>query len=898
MTKLTPMMKQYFDIKEKHKDCILFFRLGDFYEMFFDDAITASRELEITLTGRDCGGQDRAPMCGVPFHSADSYVAKLVEKGYKVAICEQVEDASKAVGIVKRDVVRIVTPGTITDSKLLDENDNNYLCCIYLDDLSNSIGISYTDISTGELYTTQVEQDAENLSNIIINEIAKIRPKELIVNSSLIDNEAIISDIKRKFNIFINPYHDWSFQFNLAEDNIKNHFNVLSLEGLGLIDNKYSIISTGALLEYLKETQKTSLNHINQINNYHLDNYMKLDLATRINLELVETIRRKNKKGSLLDILDKTSTSMGARLLKKWIEEPLIEKESIEERLDIINYFVEEIIFMDEIKDILKNIYDIERLISKVVYGNCNGRDLISLKDSISNLPYLKQLLESCKDDKLVKIGNQIDCLEDIYDLINSSIVEDPPIGVKEGGLIKSNYDKELSVLRKASSEGKQWLSDLERKEKDSTGIKNLKISFNKVFGYFIEVSKSNIKLVPDYFIRKQTLANAERYITSELKEMEDKILGAEEKMIDLEYNLFLDIRDKIKSEVERIQNMSKLIAKLDVLNGLSKIAYENNYIRPTVNEEGIINIKNGRHPVVEKVIDNELFIANDTYLDCNENRVSIITGPNMAGKSTYMRQVALITLMTQIGSFVPADEANISIVDRIFTRIGASDDLSQGQSTFMIEMNEVANILNNGTKNSLIILDEIGRGTSTYDGLSIAWSVVEYISDINKMGAKTLFATHYHELTELEDTLEGVKNYKILVQERDKEEIVFLRKIVRGGADRSYGIEVAKLAGVRDEVIQRAYEILKKLDDNDINSSNKDYNEKLSSLSKSEIISESETPLEVLAFNNKKKDEEIKKDSIIENIKSLDMMKVTPIDAINILHKLWQDSKDIYSDK
>ncbi|AFS78526.1 DNA mismatch repair protein MutS [Gottschalkia acidurici 9a] len=900
MAKLTPMMKQYFEIKEKYTDCILFFRLGDFYEMFFDDALIASRELEITLTGREWGQEEKAPMCGVPFHSADSYIATLVDKGYKVAICEQVEDPSEAVGIVERDVVRVVTPGTIIDTKALDEKTNNYLCCIYFDSNDSCAGISYVDISTGELYTTQIASKKDTLVNSIIDELAKIRPTELIVNNLLINENMIIDTIRKKFSIFINPYHDWAFENPLAIDNIKRQFSTMSLNGLGLADKSYSIISTGALLEYLNETQKTSLKHINNINIYSLESYMILDINTRRNLELTETIRGKSKKGSLLSVLDRTSTSMGARLLKKWIEEPLIDKEKIEYRLDIVEYFTENIILMNDIKEILKNVYDIERLMGRIVYGNCNGRDLISLKSSISKVPELKSILETCDSKELIKLGREVDCLDDIHELIDLAIVEEPPIAIKEGNLIKPEYDEELSLLKEASIKGKEWLSKLEEKEKNNTGIKNLKIGFNRVFGYFIEVSKSNVKLVPDYFIRKQTLANAERYITDELKEMEEKILGSEEKMVELEYNIFLNIRDKIRANVIRIQNTSKIISEIDVMNSLSYSAYENDYKRPTINSNGVIDIRNGRHPVVEKVLSNESFVPNDTLLDCDDNRLSIITGPNMAGKSTYMRQVALITLMTQLGSFVPADEANISIVDRIFTRIGASDDLSQGQSTFMVEMSEVANILNNGTKNSLIILDEIGRGTSTYDGLSIAWAVSEYISDKSKMGSKTLFATHYHELTELEDKLSGVKNYKILVQENENDDIIFLRKIVRGGADRSYGIEVAKLAGVREDVVKRAYEILQSLEENDINrskSSHQSFNEMTKVNRTIEKDSNIEVPLELIAINNKLEDENNKKEEFIKKIKSLDIMKISPLDAINILYKLWEDSNKLSND-
>ncbi len=911
MSQQTPMMKQYFEIKAQYDDCILFFRLGDFYEMFFEDALIASRALEITLTSR--GGKDKekkTPMCGIPYHSSDAYIAKLIEKGFKVAICEQVEDPSEAIGIVKREVVRVVTPGTIIDNHVLDDKNNNYLACIYLDKKTNGVGVSYADISTGELYTTEISEDTKSLATALIDEIAKIRPTELIVSSSLMDYMNIVGDITKKFDILINPYPDWAFEHIAASENIKRQFEVLNLEGLDLVDKKHATISTGALLEYLNETQKTALGHINNINVYSLDHFMVLDISTRRNLELVETIRDKGKKGTLLHVLDNTSTSMGARLLRRWIQEPLIDKKEIETRLNIIDYFVKDIVMMNDLKDILKGINDIDRLASKITFGNCNGREIISLKQSISRLPELKRLLLKTPNQDLIAFGESMDPLKDIFKLIDASIVDEPPISIREGNLIKANYSEELSDLKEASVKGKQWLSDLEEKERRKSGIKNLKVKYNKVFGYFIEVSKSNLSLVPDYFTRKQTLANAERYITDELKIMEDKILGSEEKMVELEYKIFIDIRDSIKSEIERIQATSKLIANIDVLNSLSEASYENNYVKPSVNTKGIIDIKNGRHPVVEKVLENEQFVPNDTLLDKDENRLSIITGPNMAGKSTFMRQVALITLMSQIGCFVPADSADISIVDRIFTRIGATDDLSQGQSTFMVEMNEVANILNNATKDSLIVLDEIGRGTSTYDGLSIAWAVTEYISSKAKVGAKTLFATHYHELTELENKLDGVKNYKVAVKENDSGSITFLRTIVRGEADRSYGIEVAKLAGVRREVIDRACEILEDLEENDINKKRevKDiqietkvkkvevevvaHDQSKAQLDQTQTKEVEKTPLEILAFerNSEEYKDNNKYDHVIDEIKSLDMINTTPLDSMNILYKLWSE--------
>ncbi|RKD34770.1 DNA mismatch repair protein MutS [Thermohalobacter berrensis] len=878
------MMKQYMKIKEKHKDSILFFRLGDFYEMFFDDAIIASKELEITLTGRDCGKKERAPMCGVPYHSADSYIAKLVEKGYRVAICEQIEDASQSKGIVKRDVVRIITPGTITDDKVLDEKSNNYLCCIYMD--KDGIGITYVDVSIGDLYTTQIIGNEKKIERILFDELAKIRPNEIIVNEFLYNNEDLTNSIRKRFNTVIDKFDEWAFELSTAEQKIKTQMSVVTLEGYGFKNKKYSIASTGALIEYLNETQKVSLNHLNNITTYSINKFMVLDMNTRRNLELTETIRGKSKKGSLFWLLDKTSTAMGGRLLKRWIEEPLINIEKINERLESVEELINNILLIDDIKKLLTSVYDIERLMGKIVYGNCNARDLLSLKNSIKVFPKLKSILLTTNSKQLTKLAKNLDTLNDIYELIEKSVIEDPPLTVKEGNIIKSEYNKELFELREAMTKGKEWLSKLEKREKERTGIKSLKIGFNKVFGYYIEVTKSNIKYVPDNYIRKQTLANSERYITPELKEMEAKILGAEEKSMKLEYDLFVEIRNTIRQEVKRIQKAAKIVSTIDALNSLAQVAFKNNFVRPRLNNKGIIKIKNGRHPVVEKMLENELFIPNDTHLDNNQNRIAIITGPNMAGKSTYMRQVALITLMAQIGSFVPADEANIGIVDRIFTRVGASDDLSQGQSTFMVEMSEVANILNNATNNSLLILDEIGRGTSTFDGLSIAWAVVEYISDKNKVGAKTLFATHYHELTELEGKIEGIKNYNILVKEKG-DDIIFLRKIDKGGADRSYGIEVAKLAGVPHEVIRRAHEILSELEDRDIAKNSV-------AITKSNTYEESKTNETIGEKNNNHQLDlfSIKESQIIDKLKSIDMMQITPLDAINLLYELSKEAK------
>ncbi|NBI07935.1 DNA mismatch repair protein MutS [Senegalia massiliensis] len=876
MSKLTPMMEQYMKIKNKNKDSILFFRLGDFYEMFFDDALIASKELEITLTGRECGQKEKAPMCGVPFHSADGYISKLVDKGYKVAICEQIENPNEAKGIVKRDVVRIISRGTVTDTKMLDEKNNNYLSSIFMD--QNGVGISYADITTGEFYTTQkVTNNSKEGFKALIDELAKIKPKEIIANKYIFENK-ISDEIEKKIDIVIDKTDDWLFNIEENKKIIKRHFNILNLEGFGISNDNYSIKSVGSLLSYLNETQKNSLSHINNIYKYNIENFMLIDINTRKNLEITETIRDKTKKGSLLWILDKTSTAMGARMLRKWLEEPLLNIDLIQKRLNAIENLYEDIILMDEIKQKLNKVYDIERLIGKIVYGSCNARDLIALKNSIKILPDIKELLINSKSEFLKQLARDIDLLEDVHALIHEAIVEDPPIQTREGGIIKKNYDEKLDELLNASIEGKNWLNKLEANEKNRTGIKSLKIGFNKVFGYYIEVRKSNIKLVPDNYIRKQTLSNSERYITPELKEMESKILGAEEKSVILEYNIFVEIRDKLKAKIERMQSTAKIIATIDCLNSLSLVSYKNNYIKPKINSEKIINIKKGRHPVVEKVLKNEMFIPNDTFLDNEDNRLNIITGPNMAGKSTYMRQVAIITLMAQIGSFVPAEYADICLVDRIFTRVGASDDLSQGQSTFMVEMNEVANILNNSSKNSLIILDEIGRGTSTYDGLSIAWAVIEYISDKSKIGAKTLFSTHYHELTELEGKIEGIKNYKITVKEAG-EDIIFLRKVVRGEADKSYGIEVANLAGVPSEVTSRAKNILRDLEENDINYSN--------NISSNGDIKENKSESQIDIFK-------MKENEIIELIKSIDLINLTPLESMNLLNELIDKTKEI----
>lgn len=808
MAEFSPMIQQYLNIKEQHKDSILFFRLGDFYEMFFDDAIIASRELEITLTGKECGQAERAPMCGIPYHAVDGYISKLIEKGHKVAICEQLEDPKVTKGMVKRDVIRVVTPGTVIESNMLDEKKNNYIMSIFKKGIH--FGIAICDISTGDFYATKIVEN--NNFAILLDELAKFSPAEIIVNSFLYNSIEEINEIKKKFNICINNVDDETFTEN--KEKILKDYNIeYDNQKIELLDNySLEIIAINGLLSYFEQTQKIKLNHINHIKLYNLQKYMALDITARRNLELLERQRDKGKKGTLLWVLDKTSTSMGGRLLRKWIGEPLLDVSEINKRLEVVQELKDNGIIRGELQETLKKVYDIERLVGKIAYGNCNGREINSLKNSLMQIPSIKTLLKQTNSELLKILDKQLDSCEDLTNLIDNSIVDDPPITIKEGGIIKFGYNNDVDELKKASTDGKQWLLELEQKEKEETGIKNLKIGFNKVFGYFIEVTKSNLNLVPDRYIRKQTLTNGERYITDKLNELESKILGAEEKLIELEYNLFIEIRDILAKNIKRLQTTANIVAIIDVLCSLATVADDMNYVCPIVDNGGEIDIKNGRHPVIEKMIDSGSFVANDTYLNKQTDRLSIITGPNMAGKSTYMRQVALITLMAQIGSFVPASSAKIGIVDKIFTRVGASDDLSMGQSTFMVEMMEVATILRDATQNSLIILDEIGRGTSTYDGLSIAWAVVEYITDKTKCGAKTLFATHYHELTELESKIEGVKNYSIAVKEKG-EDIIFLRKIIEGGTDESYGIHVAKLAGVPQAVVKRSNEILRSLE-------------------------------------------------------------------------------------
>lgn len=856
---LSPMMTKYLETKEQYPDCILFYRLGDFYEMFFEDALTASKELEITLTGKDCGLEERAPMCGVPYHAVDAYLNKLVSKGYKVAIAEQVEDPKLAKGLVKREVIRVVTPGTNINPLSLNEDKNNYLMCIYY--ASEYFAVSFVDITTGDFHTTTIS----SLSSLM-DEISKFPVAEIISNNAFTMSGVDQSYLKDKLGITFYTVHDSYFDQKESVDLIKQHFHVIDLSGLGLNDYPLCIPCVGATLRYLYETQKNGLDFLNKLTVYSTGKYMIIDSAARRNLELTETMREKNKKGSLLWVLDKTKTAMGARALRFFIEQPLVDKNEILLRQDAVEELNQSLIDRDELREYLNPIYDLERLLAKISYHSANPRDLVAFKSSLKMLPAVKYCMQNYQSSLLMQLYEDLDCLEDLEKLIDDAIVEEPPLSIKDGGIIKEGYSEQIDILRKSKFEGKSWLSEIEEKERNLTGIKTLKIKFNKVFGYYIEVTNSFKDKVPDRYIRKQTLVNAERYITEELKELEETILGAEEKLFALEYDLFSDIRDQIYSQIQRIQRSASVVAQIDAFASLAYVAEQNHYFRPKINEDGIINIKDGRHPVVEKMMEEGTFIPNDTYSDQDENRVCVITGPNMAGKSTYMRQLALIVLMASIGSFVPASEASICTCDRIFTRVGASDDLASGQSTFMVEMTEVANILRNATEKSLVILDEIGRGTSTYDGLSIAWAVIEYIADKKRCGAKTFFSTHYHELTELEGHIDGVKNYCISVKEQG-DNIIFLRKIIRGGADKSYGVQVAALAGVPEPIIKRAKEIVNQLSYADITINKEN---------------------EILHTERMEEPETLPEENETENyIRSLDLDKLSPIEAINILYDL-----------
>lgn len=871
MAEFSPMMQRYLETKEEYKECILFYRLGDFYEMFFDDAITASRELELTLTGKDCGQEERAPMCGIPHHAAEIYISKLIAKGYKVAICEQLEDPKKAKGIVKRGVIRVVTPGTVVESNMLEERKNNFIMSIFKSGIY--YGISVCDISTGEFYSAEIK-DNYNFP-MLLDEIARYAPSELLINSMMANCKEEISKIKERFeNVYITNFNDKFFISDL--NNINLRFNIVDNNGKNIEDissKTLAISSINALVEYIEETQKTTLDHINKIKIYQVSKYMALDINARRNLEITEKMRDKSKKGTLLWVLDKTATSMGGRLLRRWLNDPLIDIQEINKRLNAVKELKEDIMLRGDIIENLKKVYDIERLAGKMAFGNANARDMITLKNSLYKLPEVKKILQECKSPMLMELCDKLDELQDIYTLIDNAIVEDPPMTIKDGGIIKLGYDEEIDKLKTAQTEGKNWLIQLEADEKEKTGIKNLKVGFNKVFGYYLEVTKSYLNQVPERYIRKQTLTNAERYITEELKNLENQILGAEERVVNLEYNAFTKIREEIAKNVKRLQTTSEVISTVDVLSSFAQVAEDMNYCMPIVDDKGIIDIKNGRHPVIEKIMGVGTFVENDTYLDKNDNRLAIITGPNMAGKSTYMRQVALITLMAQVGSFVPAESANIGVVDKIFTRVGASDDLSMGQSTFMVEMMEVATILKEATQNSLVILDEIGRGTSTYDGLSIAWAVAEYIADKEKCGAKTLFATHYHELTELENRLEGIKNYSIAVKEKG-EDIIFLRKIIEGGTDESYGIHVAKLAGVPKVVTTKANEILRSLERKNILT-----NKKQEKQDKKQVEGQFDM------YNYKLAE-------IAHEVDKINLNELTPIDALNTLVRIKEKMK------
>ena len=873
INEVTPMMAQYLETKKEYPDCILFYRLGDFYEMFFDDARIASKELELTLTGKSCGLDERAPMCGVPYHAVDSYLSKMVQKGYKVAICEQVEDPKLAKGLVKREVIRIVTPGTNITPGAVEDNKNNYLMSIAC--FENGTGISVCDVTTGDYYLTEVDTTGR-----ILDEIMKFMPSEIICNDAFLLCDLDLENIKGRYGMIINSIDPRNFDDERCQKALLDHFRVNTLKGMGLDDFPMGVVASGALMLYLIQTQKSSLEHITHLYPYISNKFMLLDSSTRRNLELVETLRDKSKRGSLLWVLDKTKTAMGGRLLRSYIEQPLVEKEDIEERLDAIEALNKNTINRDEIREYLNPIYDLERLLGRISYKTANPRDLIAFKSSLSMLPHIKTLLNDFDTKMLNTINDEMDDLQDIRALIEEAIVDEPPINVHEGGIIKNGFDENIDKLKKAKTDGRNWLASLEEEDRERTGIKNLRVKYNKVFGYYFEVTNSYKDLVPEDYIRKQTLTNAERYTTPRLKELEDTILNAEDKLYALEYETFVNIREAIANEVERIQKTAKAVARLDVMTSLSYVSEKNRYVRPKLNTKGVIDIKDGRHPVIEQIMDNDMFIANDTYLDNKQNCVSIITGPNMAGKSTYMRQVALIVLMAQIGCFVPCRKADVTIVDRIFTRVGASDDLASGQSTFMVEMNEVANILRNATADSLLILDEIGRGTSTFDGLAIAWAVIEHIANKRLLGAKTLFATHYHELTELEGKMSNVNNYCIAVKEQG-EDIVFLRKIIKGGADRSYGIQVARLAGVPDIVTDRAKEIAAQLADNDIS-------EKIESIAvdnkdqkiKSEHFDDVDLGQMTLFDTTTDQD-------VINELRDIDLESMRPIDALNRLYKL-----------
>ena len=858
MAELSPMMKQYFEIKEKNKDCILFYRLGDFYEMFYEDAILASRELELTLTGRDCGQEERAPMCGVPFHSCEGYIAKLVSKGYKVAICEQTEDPKSAKGLVKRDIIRVITPGTVMEQSMLDESRNNYICSMYSSD--KNIGICFCDISTGELYATDIS--GRDYYRILTNQLASYSPREILFGGDIINLKQLPEFIKSKLSAGVEMLDDDKFELSLCRETVEQQFP----DEMHLISDKPVVISSvGALINYLRETQMSGLERINHLEIYNEAQYMRLDYNTQRNLELTQTMLSKTKRGSLLWVIDKTKTAMGKRLIRSWLDHPLMNISKINNRQSAVEELVNDTVLRLELTATLSGIYDIERIMTKIVYGSANARDLRSLCSAITDLPQISDLISGCQSSYMRMIYKDLDLLEDIHSLIDSAIVDDPPFSVREGGMIREGYNEELDIVNSDMNNSKDILSQIEAQEREKTGIPKLKIGYNRVYGYFLEVTNFYKNLVPDTYIRKQTLTGSERYITPDLKDLESRILGAKDRAIAMEYTLFETIRTTVSDNLERIQNTAKALATLDALTSLANVASDNRYVRPEVNQSTAIVIKDSRHPVVELLLRDSSFVPNDVNLDTKGERVDIITGPNMAGKSTYMRQIALIVLMAQMGSFVPASSAKIGIVDSIFTRVGASDDLASGQSTFMVEMNEVANIVKNATSKSLLILDEIGRGTSTFDGMSIARAVLEYCADKKKLGAKTLFATHYHELSVMEQLLDGVKNYSIAVKKRG-DDITFLRRIVPGGADDSYGIEVAKLAGVPNTIINRAKEILADLESG-----------KAETIIEKVNVNE-DTQLSLMG---------VASSPVIDKLKSVDLNTLTPIEAMNLLYEL-----------
>ena len=871
MAELTPMMKQYFEVKAQHPNCILFFRLGDFYEMFYDDAKTASQELELVLTGRDCGQEERAPMCGLPFHSCESYIARLVSKGYKVAICEQTEDPATAKGLVKRDVVRIITPGTVIENTMLDEGRNNYLCVIFLSDGAADAGLCFADCSTGEIHLTRLSGDEVALR--VTNELGRFAPREVRVNDTAAENQTIQTFLTQRLGVTPDLAEGSSFDYKAAEQRILSHFHKDTLEEMGLRDQFSAVRALGCALDYLYATQMTGLERLNNLDVYSDVQFMKLDLTARRNLELLETMRNKEKRGSLLGVLDRTKTAMGKRLIRSWIEQPLINPAQIMKRQNAVDELFHDTVLRGDVIGLLSNIYDLERIMTRIVYGSANAKELKSLSQTIGRMAPIKDRLSDVTSALLCQIRDEIDPLEDVYSLIERAIVEDPPFSVREGGMIKAGYNAEIDELRFEMSDGKGIIARVEAEEKAKTGIKNLKVGYNRVFGYYIEISRSYTGEVPENYIRKQTLANAERYITQELKELEARVLGAQDRVVALEYQLFTEVRTSVAAQLHRIQATAQSIARLDVLCSFAEVAVRQGYTRPLIDMKGRIEIKNGRHPVVE-YIQEAPFVPNDTLLDNHENRVVILTGPNMAGKSTYMRQTALIVLMAQIGSFVPAESATVGIVDSIFTRVGASDDLASGQSTFMVEMSEVASILKNATKDSLIVFDEIGRGTSTFDGMSIARAVLEYVANGKKLGAKTLFATHYHELTAIENEIDCIKNYSIAVKKRG-DDITFLRRIIRGPADDSYGIEVAKLAGVPETVVSRAKEILKQIDSGGL-----------------------ELPVPVHIGGRFESDDgqlslmPAADNELIQRMKELDVNTLTPIEALQTLYELVKEAQ------